>query len=108
MSHVFFYMCNANNFHKDQQMLCFVLQYHRESTLEGPSAVHSRPYSNYIQSGKALLAFLCRVLFSDFYCGGACAQTLAREEGGNISYLCRQNFISLLYLDSNQHPSDLE
>ena len=35
-------------------------------------------------------------VYSTFYHGGATAQTLDREEVGNISYLCRHNFIDLL------------
>ena len=61
----------------------------------------------YIQSGKVQSSFLSRILFSDFYHGGASAQTLLEKRGGNISYLCGQNFV-LLCLDSNQLPSDLE
>ena len=39
---------------------------------------------------------------------GHVRRPLLEKRGGNISYLCRQNFIALLCLDSNQHPSDLE
>ena len=37
---------------------------------------------------------------------GHVRRSLLEKRGGNISYLCRQNFIALLCLDSNQHPSD--
>ena len=39
---------------------------------------------------------------------GHVRRPLLVKRGGNISYLCRQHFIALLSLDSNQHPSDLE
>ena len=39
---------------------------------------------------------------------GHVRRPLLEKRGGNISYLCRQNFVALLSLDSNQHPSDLE
>ena len=39
---------------------------------------------------------------------GHVCRPLLEKRGGNISYLCRQNFVALLCLDSNQHPLDLE
>ena len=39
---------------------------------------------------------------------GHVCRPLLEKRGGNISYLCRHNFVALLCLDSNQHPLDLE
>ena len=47
-------------------------------------------------------------VYSTFYHGGATAQTLEREEGGNISYLCRHNFIDLLFSGFEPTSSDLK
>ena len=76
-----------------------------------PSTDHNLVSGNHkvtiYRTAKPSRLFCIKYFFVTFTVVGHVRRPLLEKRGGNISYLCRQNFVALLCLDSNQHPSDL-